>query len=768
MADKQFFEFKLESDTTTESWSLPFINDIFLDIINYDEVNPYYYNSWYKEKLDHVIEEKSQRAKFGLTKMLPYKKIKLWKRNMSTTPDPTLIEDTTVYDITDSVIVDGVRYLMATYHISWHNPPTQMESTDYNYEYRMKIFKQIHVTEFYTCANNDYESGDAWHFVDISRYEYKDTEWNTQVIDYYPYNQCCDYKFTVAAWWKGKKKQSWHSGYMKVDKVGEDIFYYFYDDNMSINAAAGDFLYISEWWLSGQIVPLSWSASVEGKDGVETIFPWTGVNLSEYDNFGKSAPHWWVIYETYGDIIHFSCADGIMHLNHTGIYPTETEITKCGSMLTNTNNRTNSPWFLISSMIHFRPLDTIVLYDIKDGDIKYWLSGFLKFYFKASNQFYISNDFSDLVEFVDYIVILWPSKSGVAYPYIDPNKPGVVKNMYREIGWWYLNRWSRSHDGDNFMLATTKGLWGLKLESWYATESRFIITPTRSFQPWPFITDITHFKREMWDICGMSMEEKQFKMFITNEQGTVVWIKSIEHNYRRQHILPWKRITNLKTNIYIGRWLYDRGGNEEIKTYLSFAFGDKSMMIPKQIHSLKMAIGRDSWITKGNTKLQISRTLSGRTYNMLFEDRDTAMWIQEMMNLKLSTNENSWFRTYPNEVEISSGEWHGKDDPYRQYNYNKIKAFNDFLPYDDALPWSKPTTDFNDQYQLANRANLHMDLWYMCDMITFKIITTWNNVLEFYWAQIWYHLTNEVGGSLDNSLVIKSSADDGSSPTIPK
>jgi hypothetical protein len=45
MADKSFYEFKLEADTTTESGSLPFINDQFLDIVNYDEVNPYYYNS---------------------------------------------------------------------------------------------------------------------------------------------------------------------------------------------------------------------------------------------------------------------------------------------------------------------------------------------------------------------------------------------------------------------------------------------------------------------------------------------------------------------------------------------------------------------------------------------------------------------------------------------------------------------------------------------------------------------------------------------------
>ena len=45
MADKSFFEFKLEADTTTPSGTMPFINTIFLDIVNYDEVTPYYFNS---------------------------------------------------------------------------------------------------------------------------------------------------------------------------------------------------------------------------------------------------------------------------------------------------------------------------------------------------------------------------------------------------------------------------------------------------------------------------------------------------------------------------------------------------------------------------------------------------------------------------------------------------------------------------------------------------------------------------------------------------
>jgi hypothetical protein len=60
--------------------------------------------------LDHVPQEKSQRAKFGWTKMQPYKAIKLWHWE-----NDTLVEDTGSYEITDAVFLDGVRYLMAVY-----------------------------------------------------------------------------------------------------------------------------------------------------------------------------------------------------------------------------------------------------------------------------------------------------------------------------------------------------------------------------------------------------------------------------------------------------------------------------------------------------------------------------------------------------------------------------------------------------------------------------------------------------------------------------
>lgn len=741
MADKQFYEYKLEADTTTESGSLPFINDLFLDIVNYDEVNPYYLNSWYKELLDHVPEEKSQKAKFWWTKMLPYKQIQLWKR-----VNDELVEDTTDYIITDAVFLDGVRYLMAVYD-------------DYT---KMKIFKQIFVDEIYSCANNEWESGFTGKFVDISRYIYINNEEDPVILDYYPFDKCCDMKFTTAAWGKWQAKQVGNSWYMKVEQVWDNIFYYFYDDNEIINAAAGDYLYINKWWLSWQIVPLSWSTTIDWFQWVETIFAWTWVNIQEDAEYWLSAPHWWVIYPTYWDILHFTCADGVMHLNYSNMTPAETEVTICGSMYTNTNNLVDQPNFLISSMISFHPIDTIALYDITDGDIKYWLSWFLKFYFKATNQYFISNDFTDIIEFTDYIVLVGPSKTWLAYPYTDPNKPGMVLNMYRDIGDGYITRWSWISDGSTFILANSKWLRALELNATYAVESRFGIVPSWKFQAGPFITDISHFSRELWDEMWMSMENKQFKMFITNDEWTIVWIKSIEHNYRRQHIMPEKYINNFKANIYIGDGIYGRWWDEEVKTYLAFSFWDKSLMIPKMFHSLKLALGRDSWLSKGNTILQITWTLSGRSYTVNYSDRDTSIWIQEMMNLKLSGNEDQDYREYWNEIEIASWEWHGKKTPKMLYNTNKIKAFKDYDPQREVV------SDFDNQYTLANRSTVHTDLWYMGDMVTFKLITRWNNNLEFYWAQIWYDLTNEVGWSLDNSLVVKASADDGSSPNVPK
>jgi len=769
MADKQFFEFKLESDTTTESWTLPFINELFLDIVNYDEVNPYYYSSWYKENLDHVYGEKAQRAKFWLKKMLPYQKIKLWRWNMWVTPY-VLVEDTGTYEITDAKFLDGERYIMALYDTE--DPvSTHHTSPAYNYRTRMKIFKQINITDFASCANNNYEDWSSGNFVDISRYTYENPSGTVITLDYYPRSECLDYKFTVASRGKWPIKQDGNSWYMKVELIWNDLFYYFYDTNEIINAATGDYLYINEWWLSWQIVPIAWSTTTEWHQWIETTFAWTWVNLKENEDFGISSAHWWVIYEWYWDILHFACSDGIIHINSTGRYPTDTQFTRCWAMKANTNNNTSVPSFVISSMINFRPLDNIALFDVSDGEVKYWLQWFLKFYFKASNSYFISRDYTDIHEFQDYILLLWPNKTWLSYPYIDPNSPWVMRNYYREIGDGYINRASWVDDNHSFFLASTSWLWTLELNATYANEARFMIVPKRSFQWWPFLTDITHYKRELWDVIWMSMEEKQFKLFITTEEWTVIWTKSIEHNYRRQHIIPnyvsgWttypRKIQKFAAGIYIGNGVYDRWWDEPIKTLLTFAFGDKTMLIPKTIHSLKLALGRDSFITKGNTVLQMSFVLSWRTYTMNFSDFNTAMRVAEMMNLKVSWNESQIYRQYANEIDISSWEWHGKFVPKRQYNLHKIKAFSDYDPQRETI------SDFDDQRTLANRTTTHMDIGYMCDMVTFKIITYPSDTLEFYGAQIWYDLTNEVGWSLDNSITVNDRLDDGSHPIVPK
>lgn len=744
MADKSFYEFKLEADTTTESGSLPFINDQFLDIVNYDEVNPYYYNSWYKENLDHVPDEKAQRARFGLTKMLPYKKISLRYRehplNENNPGDLIEYNPTGWYEITDSIFVDGVRYLMVVYD-------------DYT---KMKIFKQIYVDDLLTCANNNYESPSIGKFVDISNYVYTNSGGTTTQLFYYPFNRCCDAKFTVAARWKGKAKQAGTDWYMKVQQIWDDILYYFYDGWEIINAEAGDYLYINVGALSWQIVPVSLSTTIDWHQWIQTIFARTGVNMQENSDFWLSTPHGWVIYETYGDILHFVCSDWVMHLNFSNMIPAQTEVTSCWAMAANTNNNTNTPGFLISSMINFRPLDTIALYDIDDGDVKFWLSGFLKFYFKASNQFFVSKDYTDIVEFQDYIVMIWPSKTGISYPYTDENSPGIVRNHFREIGWGYLTRWSRVSDGTSFIMADDKWLRALEVNAnTYWDSSRFPIVAWWTFQAWPFITDISQFSRELGDKMWMSMEKKQFKMFISNDEWTIVWIKSIEHNYRRQHILADKQITKYREGVYIWSALYDRGGDEKITTYLSFMFGDKTFLTPKAFHSLKLAFGRDSWITKWNTTMQVTYTLSWRTYSVNYDDRDTVGWIKEIMQLKLSGNTDQFYGQYANEIRIESGEWHGKYQPQMLYNTNKIRAFKNYIPTIPVLSGASDTWDFTDLYTISNRSTLHTDLWYMWDTIVFKLFTQGNDILEFYGAQLWYDLTNEVGWSLDNSLVVK-------------
>jgi hypothetical protein len=159
--------------------------------------------------------------------------------------------------------------------------------------------------------------------------------------------------------------------------------------------------------------------------------------------------------------------------------------------------------------------------------------------------------------------------------------------------------------------------------------------------------------------------------------------------------------------------------------------------------------------------MQVTYTLSWRTYSVNYDDRDTVGWIKEMMQLKLSGNLDQPYDEYANEITIESGEWHGKYQPQRLYNTNRIRAYKNYTPTIPALPGSSDTWDFTDLYTISNRSTLHTDLWYMWDTIVFKLFTKGSDILEFYGAQLWYDLTNEVGWSLDNSLVVKPTDDRG-------
>ena len=125
------------------------------------------------------------------------------------------------------------------------------------------------------------------------------------------------------------------------------------------------------------------------------------------------------------------------------------------------------------------------------------------------------------------------------------------------------------------------------------------------------------------------------------------------------------------------------------------------------------------------------------------------------MRLKLTGNTDNVFETYENEISMHSWEWHWKYLSKSLYNVNKIKSFRDFNPEELIPVWWIDTADFNDQYTLSNRSTVHMSLWYMADVVSFKLITKGRDSVEFYWAQLWYELTNESWWSLDNSIVEK-------------
>ena len=725
----EFFDFKLQADLSTESWVTPFINDTYMDIINQDPVKPIYYNQGYRSKLDQPLEEKSPKAAFGLKKRLWFEKVKLWNRDVT---EDNLIEDTTEYFFSDCKFIDGKRVLMAIY----------------DNDSKIKIFKQININDPEICSNTTLEWVGIWHFVDVTRYE---ADWES--YDFFPTSSCLATKLMIAAWWKWISKDSWDEWIMRIKRIGNDFVTYFYDVNKNIDSTSWDFLYIVKWDYSWQVNPVAIAeTSVDNHQGITMALPFAGNYLLDEDKEHQdSNNHSRKVYPRYWDIVHFACSDGIIHLNNLWDKPSETEFTICWAAYQSTANNTKPSKTNISSILVYEPMDMVLYFDYSDGEIQYGLSGYQKFYFKSTNSFIPWRNYTDLVSFWDYIIVIWPSSTAVLYPY--SASPGNISSYWSILSKskWYIDRqWFDVDDSNLFIVTNTKKLFGLSLDVTSSLEGRFVAKPIRAYQSGPIANELSKFNLEDWDRVSLSVEDREIKIFFISSNGTKIKVRNMEHNFWRTYMITNASISFFKNNTRFGKGIFDRIGNKDngeyFKTITAFQFGDRTMKTTKMIHFLTSTFWRDSHMTDGKTLLKINVDYGGRYYTKTFKDFWRTWWISDMMNLKKTGNVDNAYKTYPVWIELESGMWHGK---YHSEKWYLKKELQDFADYD---PVGSSKSEFENIYKLWQFADFEMPLNFPTNIITFEFITKWDNEIEFYGSMLWYTILSPLVSRLDNVL----------------
>lgn len=733
----QFYDFKLESDLTTDAWVTPFVNNIYNKIINYDPIKPIHYEMDYEKDLDQVREQESPRAWFGLLTRAWFKKVKLMVRDQTET---TVTERwVTDFYITDAQTLDWHRYLYVVFDSFT----------------KVKIFKQI-LTNKFECSWDVRSDVNEWTFVDISKYSYKDFQTGNNIdLTYYPTSKCIYDRLVITQWGKWPLKDFW-SWYMQAELQWDDVFNYFFDENKTINAWSWDYMYIRDWPYSWQILPIAMhNPHIEYQ---WDIYPWVtmlwvfaGMYLKDNETKTDWPKHSYQIFPDYWEILNFACSDWIIHIHSSGEKPSETIFTNEWAAHWNTNNNSTDPSSIISWMTYYPNMDSICYFDSKDWELQYWLTWRLKFYFKSTNSFFAWKKYTDVVAFQDYLILIWPKRTAMAYPYQET--PWSITNLFY-ILWhnkWYYDKRSYEVEDDNLYIVTnTKKLYGLGIEVSNTMEKRFTAKWIWAYQPWPIIEDLSMLN-SMTDRVGVSVFDKELKVFISNDKWTKIMIMNTEHKFWRTYMTHLK-IHNRREQCRMWKWLYvNKWLNDDwidFKTIISFQFWDKTMHFPKTARMLKLSIGRRSYISEDNTLLVHTYDFWWWKNRNIYKDFNRAWWIQWMMRLKNSWLTDDLVKIYPIGIQIDSGNWHWKISEVEDWNYNNIDSYLKYNPVGS----SDLKTQYN--YTLSNMCEFELPIEIPFDIATFEIVGRWWDILEYYWAVLWYDIFSIWTTRLENVLTL--------------
>lgn len=758
----QYFDYQL---LTKQS---PGINDRYTDIINYMPVKLPYYNDSFKTNFTQSPNELPDSSYISLIKRLWFDRINIYNRNAWET---NLVLDTSVNKriFTDCVFLDWTRYMFAVYY-------------DYS---RMRIYKQIGVTENQSCGNDNLEDVSTWNFVNITKY------WTH---DYFPFSECLFDKFVITQFWKWKSKSSWVNWVVRNELMWDylSIQTLFYDSVVGgVWATPWDYLCLYDGSLSTQInyiaangissihspiinnclqmsSPFFWMYKVKvwekttslSSSVVTDVVKNTSDTLSEDSSTQKRKVFW-----EYGDILSFVTADWIFMLNYSNVKPSESEFTYEWCTYFDTNFWANTAKYVISSLISHD--NSMLYYDVKSWRIFWWLQWVSKFFFDIRNAYEFWQSYTDLVSISGVVLLIWWSIFSMIKP-IQVGKWVVTFWWFVPLSTsvWYFSRDSFCIDDWVFYMINSRAkLFWRTFTSYYD-----VVTPAPKEIPIWYISDTTILAKWREDI---SLSVLAWDIYISishnkidNSQmkwNTKVLIYNSVCWLWYKWMISWVVIKWYKNNTWFGNNIYSFVGNKDynsftdsdqyFKTILKAQIWYESLNYTKTIAFTRTILWYNSYITKDKTIVKHNIDLWWWHRELMFWDLRRDDFVTNIMKLWKTWNTGSDFKNYPIWIAMIWGNWIWMVTPETRYLENEFNKFDSYTPVNDS--YSNEKTDF----MVSKMSTFQIDLNIPVDHITIEYITYGDNALEIAWVLAWYTIDNINHVRLSNNSTQQDSFD---------
>lgn len=734
------------------------INDVWHKIINYYPSSQSLLNNSYKSKIKVWDRETSSQNFFALKKRPWFNKVKFYSWNSGET---NLVEDNMSWrEVTDEEVLDSYRYLFVV---------TKQRD-------KMRIYKQIWITPD-TCWNVSDDDVSVWKFVNISKYEYT-WDWSTQTINHFPFSKCVYDKFVMCDWVKWKVVGQWDCS-LKTEVVWNEIVHSF-DSDSNIWWWSWDYVFIYDWtywWQVADVLTNWWSTAVIWwwraglyNVGVPKQTNKTGANIDvmeittvvEWSMSEIASGHKYKVFNNYWPILNFATADGIFHLHYDEWKPSTLNITYNKYTYGVTNDWESPSLKTVTWLCHFD--SNIVFLEKWKWMITAGLYWYNKFMFTSLNSKELWSDYTHIINFQWYMLLLWPSHTAVfntiyrgdwildfAY-YVLSEKKGYFSKDSFDVD-----------DGSLVMFTNTNKLYTLSLEHtgnvssdsdlsvWYS------FNPVRSYQYHEFVWEMMNLNRATDDV-SISYEDWDMKICVSPKYkdwqcvGTKIIMSDLQMKFWYQWFIKWMKVYWKKHNVWYWESVFnlewDKDDWQYYQTLAWMFFWEQTLFSPKKIDYIRMAIWSDSYITNYNTRWNIDILMEDWAQNFVYDQLWTTSYVQYIMKAK---DHGDWEIMFdlPIDIEVLWGNWVWLDLSMSATLENEMNEFFNYLP---AWRWD---SNIPNDVKVNKFGILEAGVWMICSSVYSEVVTTWSDSIELLWMFISSDYIEWYATKPDNTVIVK-------------